>query len=379
MSQRRKRMSRARGGALTSVNRGALEQLAAHPGMTGGIKEWFIVKLLKPMGLSGLRSIQKELEKLIRALEKVKGVRGTGRMFASYQRGMGAETVEAPAATGITLTSAAPMASEFKDNGSTGTRFVGEEFIFNFDRQIGEYAQKIVPCNPLFWVGTRMAKLAKQFLAYRVNSMTVRYYPACASSTEGAILMSTRNISDNVPTGHMDAERYYQAKDGAVWGSTWTANACMSHEPMIQKYYRLDMGDMPETGDWCFTIIDSINTAIAQLGLGMLTVEYDISCLGKRNTTLGLQYISMGAESLTIVNSTMVYNHKVGTILYLKNDLTEIDLGGVRLTNLDRIVIIANAAGTATFKILDTRYGATDLLNTGGAIEFEGYEPEDEY
>jgi hypothetical protein len=277
------------------------------------------------------------------------------------------------------MTTIPPVERAFTENGEPATQVVGEEYIFNFDRGNQTYRQKVISCNPLTWVGTRAAKLAKQWIAYSINGMSICYYPACPSTTTGNLMMSTRNTADNVPTGFQDATRYYQSKTGAVWTSVWSAGECVSHEPTMQRKYKLDMLDMPDTGDWVFTIFDSINDLVGSIGLGMVTIKYDINMYGRRNTTLGLEYSSLGIESLNIVNSTMAYDHRVGTILYLINELAEKDLGGIKMTNLDRVVIVKNTAGTSTFEPLDTRHRATDLLNTGGVTYFEGFEPADEY
>jgi hypothetical protein len=338
-------------------------------------KEWIVLKLLKPMGLTALRSIRDAINDLIRKLEQVSGG-GRGRQRALTQ---GGETFSAPFSVGAAMTTTPPTSHEFVEDGVEGVTLTGEEFMFGFERDNSLYRVKFIPCNPLSWAGTRAAKLAKQYIAYKPVSLTLRYRPSCASTTTGNILISTRNSADNVPTGAIDMQRYFLAKNGACWTTAWAAGECTSHEPMLQKYYKLDLMDMPETGDWGFVVADSVNTLVGTLGLGMLSIEYKIKFLGKRNTNLGLEYSTLGRESLNIVNSTMAYNHRVGTILYLINNLDELDVGGFRMTCGDRLVVIKNTAGTSTFAPLDTRRGTTDLINTGGAIIFDGFEPADEY
>lgn len=77
---------------------------------------------------------------------------------------------------------------------SSSVRVAGCDLVYPVPAAIqtnGDYLFTIIPCNPAYWTGTRIAQLAPAYMTYRPLKMTFSYIPQVAVTQPGTVSMGT--------------------------------------------------------------------------------------------------------------------------------------------------------------------------------------------
>lgn len=94
----------------------------------------------------------------------------------------------------------AAMTTNFKrtftiiNSGGTTMRVRGKDLIYKIPDQLDNApvsALTVIPANPAYWIGTRMAALASGYQNYRPLKFIVHYVPQCAVTQQGNVIGGT--------------------------------------------------------------------------------------------------------------------------------------------------------------------------------------------
>jgi hypothetical protein len=216
------------------------------------------------------------------------------------------------------------------------------------------------------------------FCEYKLNSFRIRYVKSCVPDTAGLITLSHLSPSDRLGAGVSGAKSALIAKAGAVTGSvneSWTADV-----PVDGKWRALGPFEDGDNIQATAVVVDWEAAAVGASVLGEIFVEMDVEMREPRTTNVGLGYTYVESATMTITNSvTTGTNRAVGTIAYLTNSFTAVDLGDVGLTCLARLVCTDLSGTNNTWEPLDIKHRSTDALTYGTALGFALYVPSSIY
>lgn len=70
-------------------------------------------------------------------------------------------------------------------------RVTGYDLIYNTDEGVIQGPFCVVPCNPAYWTGTRIATIANSYSQFRPIAMRFDYYPQVSTMNNGNVMVGT--------------------------------------------------------------------------------------------------------------------------------------------------------------------------------------------
>lgn len=138
----------------------------------------------------------------------------------------------------------------------------------------------VIPMNPLYCDGLRVARSLSQFDQFRIRSITIEYVPTCPATQAGGLMMAVFNDPNDLigVEGGFSAMRDLLTRTGAIAFSPYTGAACSQGDSLLKWYFTQSEAN-PEQSmpGMCYVITatDISNATASAVPLGLIWMHYE--------------------------------------------------------------------------------------------------------
>lgn len=208
--------------------------------------------------------------------------------------------------------------------GDTSVRVRGCDLIYKIPDSLAAInadIMTIIPANPAYWSGTRIAALAQGYQNYRPLKLNVKYCPQCPVTQQGNVIAGT--LWCETPSATSYQQSLKTSNGGFITPCYKPATSVIRMKSNLQlNLYRMG-GDLDQTSNpfiFVAIAVATLNNNNQKINPGYFFVEYDY--LLKNPIGSSTVYVNTGIEEL---GDATVY--QVNTKLYTCED---IQIGGVQ-------------------------------------------------
>jgi hypothetical protein len=207
-----------------------------------------------------------------------------------------------------------------------------------------------IPVNPVNFIGTRLAQMARSFQKYRFTRLQLRIMTNLPTTVGGTITSGYSSNPDYQVSIYSDIGRQIFALDGAQISNLWVHNIVRCPIRDRQKWYYIDpdSSEIMNTTQGKFLMLPTSGANITEEISVPLIIEYDIQFMGAALDTAS--EVPPTDVSFTFPNNTYATGNNNGLspdIIYLNNT----GLTGTDLTNYNLIYNYAKSHVNTVFVV----------------------------